>query len=57
MNLSELTIEVDNENMTNMNITVESDTTSKKLMFLIEGVFLGLVAIFGITGKYLMSTP
>ena len=51
MNLSELTIEVDNENMTNMNITLESDSTSKKLMFMIEGVCLGIVAILGITGK------
>ena len=51
MNLSEFTIEDNNENMTNVNITLETENTSKNLMFLIEGVLLGLVAVFGITGK------
>ena len=51
MNLSEFTIEDNNENMTNVSITLETENTSKNLMFLIEGVLLGLVAVFGITGK------
>ena len=50
MNLSEVTIEVENETIANENITDDSETISKKLMFLIEGVFLGVVAILGITG-------
>ena len=52
MNLSELTNEVYPENITNVNVTLESEITSKKLMFLIEGVCLGIVATLGITGKY-----
>ena len=52
MNQSEFSVEVDDENFTNVNITQDPQTASKKLMFLIEGVCLGLVALCGITGKY-----
>ena len=52
MNQREFSVEVDDGNFTNVNITQDPQTASKKLMFLIEGVCLGLVALCGITGKY-----
>ena len=56
MNQSEFPVEVDDGNFTNVNITQDPQTASKKLMFLIEGVFLGIVAVLGITGKYNLSS-
>ena len=52
MNQSEFSVEVDDGNFTNVNITQDPQSMSKKLMFLIEGVFLGIVVLCGITGKY-----
>ena len=56
MNFSEISIEVDKDNITNEDNIEDSQTISKKLMFLIEGVFLGIVAVLGITGKYNLSS-
>lgn len=56
MNFSEISIEVDKDNITNEDNIEDSGTISKKLMFLIEGVFLGIVAVLGITGKYNLSS-
>ena len=53
MNQSEFSVEVDDGNFTNENITQNPQTASKKLMFLIEGVFLGIVVLCGITGEYI----
>ena len=53
MNFSEISIEVDKDNITNEDNIEDSGTISKKLMFLIEGVFLGIVVLCGITGEYM----